>query len=71
MVGMTPSNELRIYTWMDATLEEITELVIEVNPEAGRLGTYFDFSLVYPDLRQSARCLARDIGTSIAGSRVS
>merc|ERR1719150_121062 len=66
---MTPSNELQIYTWLDATLKELTGLVKEVNPEARRRGTYFDFSLVYPDLRQSPRCQTRDIGTTVAGQR--
>merc|ERR1712055_1188963 len=28
-----------------------------------------DFSLVYPDLRQSPRCQSRDIGTTVAGQR--
>ena len=69
-LGLTPSNELQIYTWMDATLKELTGLVKEVNPEARRRGTYFDFSLVYPDLRQSPRCQSRDIGTTVAGQRV-
>ena len=55
---------------MDATLKELTGLVKEVNPEARRRGTYFDFSLVYPDLRQSPRCQSRDIGTTVAGQRV-
>eukprot|EP00092_Neocalanus_flemingeri_P008597 GFUD01009263.1.p1 GENE.GFUD01009263.1~~GFUD01009263.1.p1 ORF type:complete len:139 (+),score=40.31 GFUD01009263.1:391-807(+) len=54
---------------MDATLKELTGLVKEVNPEARRRGTYFDFSLVYPDLRQSPRCQSRDIGTTVAGQR--
>jgi len=69
VLGMTPSNELQIYTWLDATLKELTGLVKEVNPEARRRGTYFDFSLVYPDLRQSPRCQSRDIGTTVAGQR--
>ena len=43
----------------------------EVNPEARRRGTYFDFALVYPDLRQGPRCQTRDVGTTIASQRVS
>merc|ERR1719334_1631402 len=66
---MTPSNEIQIYTWMDATLKEHTGLVKEVNPEARRRGTYFDFALVFPDLRQGPRCSSRDIGTTVAGQR--
>lgn len=49
--GNTPANELQIYTWKDATLHELTQLVKEVNPEARRKGTKFSFALVYPDLR--------------------
>jgi hypothetical protein len=33
-VGATPENEIQIYTWMDASLKEITGLVKEVNPDA-------------------------------------
>jgi len=40
-----------------------------VNPEARRRGTYFDFALVYPDLRQGPRCQTRDVGTTIASQR--
>ena len=29
--GQTPQNELQIYTWMDATLKELTGLIKEVN----------------------------------------
>ena len=53
--GQTPQNELQIYTWMDATLKELTGLIKEVNPESRRRGTYFDFAIVYPDLRQGPR----------------
>ena len=52
-----------MYTWMDATLKELEGLVKEVNPEARRRGTYFDFALVYPDLRQNPRCQTRDVGS--------
>jgi len=69
MRGSTPQNELQIYTWMDATLKELTGLIKEVNPESRRKGTYFDFAVVYPDLRQGPRCNSRDIGTTVAGQR--
>ena len=51
--------------------KELEGLVKEVNPEARRRGTYFDFALVYPDLRQGPRCQTRDVGTTIASQRVS
>merc|ERR1719266_1606216 len=63
MKGNTPTNELQMYTWQDASLKELEGLVKEVNPEARRRGTYFDFALVYPDLRQGPRCQTRDVGT--------
>ena len=34
--GRTPENEIQIYTWMDATLKELTGLIKEVNPDARR-----------------------------------
>ena len=55
---------------MDATLKELTGLIKEVNPESRRRGTYFDFAIVYPDLRQGPRCSSRDIGTTVAGQKV-
>ncbi|CAF0762914.1 unnamed protein product [Rotaria sordida] len=45
----TPENELQIYTWMDATLGELTKLIKEVNPDARRRGTQFSFSIVSAD----------------------
>lgn len=66
--GNVPSNELQIYTWMDATLKELTSLVKEVNPDARRKGTYFDFALVFPDIRGPGYRM-RDIGTTCSGQR--
>jgi histone deacetylase complex subunit SAP18 len=36
--GSTPSNELQIYTWMDASLKELTALIRDVNPDTRRKG---------------------------------
>lgn len=36
--GKTPSNELQIYTWLDATLKELTSLVRDVNPDTRKKG---------------------------------
>jgi len=66
--GNVPANELQIYTWMDATLKELTGLVKEVNPDARRKGTFFDFALVYPDLRTPGYRM-RDIGSTCAGQK--
>lgn len=66
--GNVPQNELQIYTWMDATLRELTSLVKEVNPETRRKGTYFDFAVVYPDLRAPTYRM-REIGVTCSGQR--
>merc|ERR1712179_60881 len=66
--GKVPTNELQIYTWMDATLKELTSLVKEVNPDARRKGTLFDFAIVYHDVR-APTCRMRDIGTTCAGRK--
>jgi len=66
--GNTPENEIQIYTWMDASLKELTGLIKEVNPDARRKGTYFDFAVVYPDLRHS-NFTSRDIGSTIASNK--
>ncbi|KAG7235141.1 hypothetical protein CRUP_024723, partial [Coryphaenoides rupestris] len=47
--GNVPASELQIYTWMDATLKELTSLVKEVFPEARKKGTHFSFATVFPD----------------------
>lgn len=44
-----PPNQLQIYTWMDATLRELTNLIREVNPEAQQRGTCFYFMLLTPE----------------------
>ncbi|CRK91110.1 CLUMA_CG004798, isoform A [Clunio marinus] len=66
--GSTPSNELQIYTWMDASLKELTSLIRDVNPDTRRKGTYFDFALVYPDPRPGTYRM-REIGVTCSGQR--
>ena len=39
--GKVPANELQIYTWMDATLKELTGLVREVTPLRTRIKYHF------------------------------
>jgi len=63
--GNTPENEIQIYTWMDASLKELTGLIKEVNPDARRKGTYFDFAVVYPDLRH-CNFTSKEIGSTVA-----
>ncbi len=40
-----------MYTWPDATLRELTDLVKEVQPAARRSTARLEFALVYPDKR--------------------
>ncbi|PAV86722.1 hypothetical protein WR25_18086 [Diploscapter pachys] len=63
-----PANELQMYTWMDCSLRELTSLIKEVNPDARRRGTTFDFAVVYPD-KQSGRYVLREIGNTTNGQR--
>jgi histone deacetylase complex subunit SAP18 len=66
--GNTPSGELQIYTWLDASLKELSGLIREVHPEARLRGTYFEFSLVFPDSK-SPSYRARSIGTTRNGQK--
>lgn len=49
--GAEPKDEVQVYTWPDATLRELTDLVKEVQPAARRSTARLDFALVYPDKR--------------------
>ncbi|VEL31802.1 unnamed protein product, partial [Protopolystoma xenopodis] len=64
--GKAPGNELQIYTWLDATLRELSNLVKQVNPEVKRKGTIFDFAVVTPDSRAPVYRL-KNIGSVCAG----
>lgn len=58
----------QIYTWMDATLRELSDLVKEVKPAARGRMTRLSFAFVYPDKR--GRNVMRQVGQSMffAGS---
>ncbi|KAM4608285.1 histone deacetylase complex subunit SAP18 isoform 1-T2 [Polymixia lowei] len=66
--GNVPASELQIYTWMDATLKELTSLVKEVYPEARKKGTHFSFAIVYPDPKRQAYRV-KDIGNTLSGRK--
>jgi len=66
--GNTPSNELQVYTWLDATLKEITTLITEVNADARKKGTHFSFCVCYPNPSAPGYRM-REIGTTIAGKK--
>lgn len=47
--GKEPKDEVQIYTWKDATLRELTDLVKEVAPAARRRNARLSFAFVFPD----------------------
>mmetsp|Transcript_6253 Transcript_6253/g.9441 ORF Transcript_6253/g.9441 Transcript_6253/m.9441 type:complete len:145 (+) Transcript_6253:81-515(+) len=50
-VGILPTQEVQIYTWPDATMREIVDLLKDVvlPGQAKQRNSAFDISLVYPD----------------------
>eukprot|EP00245_Coleochaete_scutata_P009818 TRINITY_DN3327_c0_g1_i1.p1 TRINITY_DN3327_c0_g1~~TRINITY_DN3327_c0_g1_i1.p1 ORF type:complete len:160 (-),score=20.20 TRINITY_DN3327_c0_g1_i1:36-470(-) len=64
--GREPKDEVQIYTWPDATLREITELVKEVQPSARRRDAHLSFAFVYPDRR--GRNVMRVVGKTTSGN---
>lgn len=40
-----------MYTWKDATMRELTDLVKSAQPAARRTGARLEFAMVYPDKR--------------------
>ncbi|KAL9664865.1 hypothetical protein QQ045_020274 [Rhodiola kirilowii] len=57
--GKEPKDEVQIYTWKDATLRELTDLVKEVAPAARRRDAKLSFAFVYPDKR--GRFVVREV----------
>ncbi|KAJ8632692.1 hypothetical protein MRB53_026028 [Persea americana] len=58
--GKEPKDEVQIYTWKDATLRELTDLVKEVAPTARRRDAKLSFAFVYPD--KHGRYVVRQVG---------
>jgi hypothetical protein len=48
---MLPNNEVQIYTWPDASIREITDLLkdVIVPAQMKQRSSQFEISLVYPD----------------------
>ncbi|KAF1742593.1 hypothetical protein MXB_5545 [Myxobolus squamalis] len=61
-----PENELRIYTWKDATLRELMGLLTEAFPDSRSVGTCFDFSIVYPNFKLRSFEI-KDLGSTCSG----
>ncbi|KAL3517058.1 hypothetical protein ACH5RR_023960 [Cinchona calisaya] len=62
--GKEPKDEVQIYTWMDATLRELTDLVKEVAPEARRKDAMLSFAFVFPNNR--GRFVVREVGRTFS-----
>jgi len=58
--GKEPKDEVQIYTWRDATLRELTDLVKEVAPAARKRDARLSFAFVYPD--RHGRNVIRTVG---------
>ncbi|KAL4361663.1 hypothetical protein GQ457_04G032160 [Hibiscus cannabinus] len=59
-----PKDEVQIYTWKDATLRELTDLVKEVAPAARRRDARLSFAFVYPD--KNGRFVVREVGKTFS-----
>mmetsp|Transcript_769 Transcript_769/g.1825 ORF Transcript_769/g.1825 Transcript_769/m.1825 type:complete len:166 (-) Transcript_769:94-591(-) len=64
-VGELPKGEVQVYTWMDATLRELTDLVKEVQPVARKPNARLAFSFVYPD--RKGHSVMRAVGMVMSG----
>ncbi|KAM7472137.1 hypothetical protein LguiA_010320 [Lonicera macranthoides] len=62
--GKEPKDEVQIYTWMDATLRELTDLVKEVAPEARRRDAMLSFAFVYPS--KTGRFVVKEVGRTLS-----
>ncbi|KAI9348833.1 Sin3 associated polypeptide p18-domain-containing protein [Pilaira anomala] len=60
-INSVPSEELSLYTWKNATLEELAQLIEQVIPEAQDPDARIAFRLIYLDTER-ARYQSRDIG---------
>jgi len=53
-------DEAQIYTWKDATLREITELIKAINPAAKSRNARISYAFAYPD--KVGRMVMRQVG---------
>jgi hypothetical protein len=65
--GSVPKEELAIYTWPDAKLKEVAQLIKENYPDADKADSTLKFSRVFPDPKTGDMTIA-EIGKS--GSRI-
>lgn len=57
-----PNGEVQIYTWMDATLDELTGLIKGVKSAARKPNTRISFAFVYPD--KTGKNVLREVGST-------
>ncbi|GAQ83399.1 histone deacetylase complex subunit SAP18 [Klebsormidium nitens] len=62
--GKEPKDTVSIYTWKDANLRELTDLVKEVVPSARRRDARLSFAFVYPDRR--GKNVLREVGRTLS-----
>ncbi|GAU40801.1 hypothetical protein TSUD_348980 [Trifolium subterraneum] len=62
--GKEPKDEVQIYTWKDATLRELTDLVKEVAPAARRRNAKLSFAFVFPD--KNGRFKVQEVGKTLS-----
>jgi len=60
-------DEVQIYTWKDATLKELTDLIKGVKSAARQRDARLEFAFVYPDT--SGKNVVRKVGTTYARRR--
>jgi len=59
--------EVQIYTWRDATLRELTDLIKDVHPGARATRARLSFSIIYPD--KTGRFVMKEVGECLATPR--
>jgi len=59
--SLPANNELHIYTWMDATLRELTILIKDAVDNAKKKDAVLIYSLVFPDSK--GRLQRKEVGT--------
>jgi len=58
--GKEPEGEIQMYTWFDANLRELSDLIKEVNSEARGRNCRMSFAFIYPD--RNGRNVMRQVG---------
>lgn len=60
-------DEVQIYTWKDATLKELTDLIKGVKSAARQKDARLEFAFVYPD--KNGKNVVRKVGTTFGRRR--